>query len=629
MHGPLPARSGALALALAALLAPAFAQNTPERPRPYAVRGVRLSADEDAPRKTLLLRDGRIESIQDAELAVPPDAWLVEADGLVAVPAFVDAWSTLGVETPEPRIEQDAPADTTANVRVDMRRANRKGIQPAFRAADGLALEASGVEDHRKAGFGVVVAAPGGEILAGQSALVVLRDAPARDVVAADSVFQHAAFAARGGGYPGTLMGYHAQLRQLFLDARHHRELKARHEGRRPGPRPAWDEELEAVDGLLLGETTLVCEADDAPGVRRWLALGDELGLTVAIAGGRDAWKLADELAERGVAVLMDLDWGDEVDDPDEEEDEPDVEHEEDPEHEGEESEEEVEEPDGGGAGEGEAPEAEETSAEGDAGDEGEEAEEEEDGLDYDYAEPLGVLREKRRLWEERRDSATRLREAGARVVFCTGGGGPDELLERVRTLTENGFPRDAALAALTAQPAELVGADRHYGWLRPGHSATFCLWTDHPLAEGAQVQWSFVEGFPEEYEVEERGTGEGPDEGVDLTGVWRVRFDDDENRQEMTLTLEMAEDGTVTGDCRTKSPMDGSDLSASVTGRVEGDEVDLSMTFAVGGLSVELELGGEVDGDELEGDSTLKMPGNEMEGSFEAERLPDGGTSR
>ena len=44
-------------------------------------------------------------------------------------------------------------------------------------------------------------------------------------------------FAARGSGYPTTLMGFHAQLRQAFHDARYHALRNARYYAGAADPR--------------------------------------------------------------------------------------------------------------------------------------------------------------------------------------------------------------------------------------------------------------------------------------------------------------------------------------------------------------------------------------------------------
>ncbi len=582
-------------LAIATLVASAPAQNTTPRPRPTAITGVRLEPGEDAPTRTLLLRDGRIESIQYPGDAVPADAWLIDGKGMIAVPGFVDAW--LRAEPGgERKTDQDAPVDVTGNVRIDMRRANRKGIHPSYRAADALSLTDAKTDAHRKHGFGVALVAPTGQLLAGRSTVVTLRDAAPRDLVVLGERFQHAAFSARGGGYPGTLMAHHAQLRQFFLDAAHHTLLQDRWATGKSGPRPAWDADLVEGAALLAG-APVVCEARTARDIDRWLRLADEIGFeVVAFLGGRDAGKRADVLAERGIAVVLDLDWGDEIEDPAAEEEEA----------------EEEEEDEGEGEGESEEEESEDASTE----------------SSYEYTEPMGVRIEKRRLWEERRDTALRLFEAGVLVVFGSGDDKPADLLKRVRTLVEVGLPRDAALAALSAHPAEFLGVDRHYGWLRQGGSATLSLWTDDPLSEKAQVAWSFVDGFASEFKIKEakkaREGGE-PALGETLTGTWNVTVSGDDEDHPMTITLEMAEDGSVEGTVVTPSPMDESELTADVAGGLSGTDVTLSMTFSVAGMEVEMSLEGKLEGDAISGTSVLSMAGNEQESAFEAVRKPGG----
>ena len=407
----------------------AVAQNRAAIPAPHALLGVRLSAEDDAPLHTILLRDGRIEAIQPADAAVPSGMVEIDAEGLLAVPGFLDAWTQTGCETPSPVAEQDRPASVGANVLVDMRQANRKGIQPAFEVASEFALDEEGVKSHRKEGFGVILSSPSGEILAGHSALAVLRDAARRDVIVKGGFLQHAAFRASDSGYPNTLMGFHAQLRQFFYDTQYHFELGARREAGKSGPRPAWDRELMAGVRILDGKEVVLCEAQSARDIRRWIRLSEEFGFQIAIAGGAEAWKAAPELAAKGIPVVLDLDWGKEPKDPDAKEESKKGDEEATPE------------------GEGDAP-AESAS-------EQEEPAEAEPGLDYNYHEPEGVLREKRRLWVERRDNALRLREAGVGVLFGSGSRKASDLMDGLRALVDAGYPNDLVQKALTSSAAK------------------------------------------------------------------------------------------------------------------------------------------------------------------------------
>jgi imidazolonepropionase-like amidohydrolase len=580
----------------------AFAQNRAATPAPHALRGVRLSAEDDAPLHTILLRDGRIEAIQSAEAAIPSGLVEIDAEGLLALPAFLDAWTQAGCETPSPVIEQDRPASVGANVLADMRQANRKGIQPAFEAALVFALDEEGVKKYRKAGFGVILSSPSGEILAGHSALAVLRDAARRDVVLRGGVLQHAAFRASGSGYPNTLMALHAQLRQFFYDTQYHFELGARREAGKSGPRPAWDRDLLVGAQILDGEEVLLCEAQSARDIRRWMRLSQEFGFKIAIAGGAEAWRVASELAARQIPVVLDLDWGKEVEDPDA------VEEEE------EEAEEEVAdvdpEEDAGQAAE-ESPEQEDTD-------------EAETGLDYSYHEPEGVQREKRRLWIERRDNAVRLQEAGVRVLFGSGSRNASELMEALRTLVEAGYSKDLVQASLTSAAAEWLGVGAEFGQLKVGHSATLCLWSDDPTEEDAQVLWSFVEGFPEEFEIKKED-GEGPAEGVDLSGTWSLSMSGEEGGGG-TMTVTMDEEGAIKGTATLAESHGEESRQARVRGTVSGHDVALTFTLDMGEGQTEITVECKLKGDTLKGKGRLSVAGHEMDLDVKAKRVPDAG---
>jgi len=610
----LPRRvSALLALSIAFLpsVATAAVQSGPQRPQPYALKGVKLSAEDDAPAQTILLRDGRIAEILDAREDVPPGMRIIDGEGLIATPAFVDGYSGTGCETPTPEATRDKPVATDANVRVDMREANRKGIQPSFNASDVLAITADDVKAYHESGFAALLSSPRGQILAGSSTLASTRDAAMRDLIITDRVFQHAAFNAGGSGYPGTLMGYMAQFRQLMMDAQRHRELLARFEAGRPGPRPVHDADLLAAGKILEGRQLVVCEAESARDIRRWIKLADEFGITIAISGGRDAWKVADELAERKIPVFLTLNWGEEAKDPDKD----------DKKKEKEEAEEAEAEPEA-------EPEVDEEITEEPAEDEAaaepeEETEEEtEEEISWEYEEPIEIRREKRRLWEERRSNAQVLHDAGVQILFCSGSKKPGDLLKNIRAIVESGFPRMAAMKALTTTPAALLGVERHYGRLDPGHGAAIALWTKDPFDEKSQVAWLIADGFAHEFEVKKSGSGEAPAEGVDLTGKWTI-VSDDENSEPSIATLTMSEDGKLTGTLETKRM--GNEINADIEGRVSGNKITFDAPFTVGaGFEVELSIEGEWADDAWSGTTTIQLPGREMVSNITATRIPN-----
>jgi len=604
-----PRRPGlAWVLALTALAPRGAAQAAP-RPQPYCIRGVAL--DRGGEKKgTLILRDGAIAAILDEAAPPPPGTRVIEGAGLICLPAFLDAYSRQGCTVPQPVKDQDLPPNEQADVGIDMRLANRKGIQPGFRAVEALAIAKEQGEAWRKSGFGAALIAPGGELLAGASALATTREAAMRDLVVRDEVFAHAAFSASGPGYPSTLMGYFAQLRQFFLDSQRQLELEQRYAQGRPGSRPAFDAALDAGAMLVTGRRTLLCEANQSDDFERWERLADEFGLKLGFAGGGEAWRVQDELARRGATVVLTLDWGKEVKDP-----RPKAEAKKDEEKPKEaEKEEPQEKPSETAA----APAAEPTTPEPAAAKE----------AAWEYEEPYAVRLERRLKWEKNRDCALRLGEAGVRFVFGTASGKPSELLEHVRTLVKTGLSAERALAALTHDAAEFLGVERRLGRVEPGFDATFALWRADPLTdEKASVAWVFVDGFPSEFKEEKKKEkGAGPGEGVDPSGTWQLELQaEGEGVKTATLVLEMAEGGALKGTLEVENPMGGAHIKSDVEGSVSADQLELECSLAFGQFTIEATLTATIAGDALDGKSTFKMPGGDepMTQTFTGKRAP------
>jgi hypothetical protein len=64
-----------------------------------------------------------------------------------------------------------------------------------------------------------------------------------------------------------------------------------------------------------------------------------------------------------------------------------------------------------------------------------------------------------------------------------------------VAYLVKCGLPRKAALEALTAQPAALLGLDKTHGTIEPGKSADLLIFTGDPLDPGSQLSQVLIEG--------------------------------------------------------------------------------------------------------------------------------------
>ena len=127
------------------------------------------------------------------------------------------------------------------------------------------------------------------------------------------NVAQHIGFSSGrgfggGGGYPGSLMGVFAVLRQELLDAQRYRDLKAAYARSPKGmQRVEYDPGLESLLPALAAQQPVVMAANSQREIERALDLAKEFGLRVIIAGGSEAYLLANRLTAERVPVLLSI----------------------------------------------------------------------------------------------------------------------------------------------------------------------------------------------------------------------------------------------------------------------------------------------------------------------------------
>lgn len=119
--------------------------------------------------------------------------------------------------------------------------------------------------------------------------------------------------------------------------------------------------------------------------------------------------------------------------------------------------------------------------------------------------------------WEQAPGNAARLQAAGVPFAFTASGlrDSAREFWPRVRQAVKRGLPADAALAALTTQPAALVGEAARLGQVEAGRMAHLVVTRGDPFTEDeASIEMVFVDGRPLMSESAQRG---------DPRGTWMV----------------------------------------------------------------------------------------------------------
>jgi imidazolonepropionase-like amidohydrolase len=314
-------RASAL-LAAAAFVAPPLAAQR-NAPSTYAITNaklVRVSAPT-IEKGTIVVRDGLIVAL-GANVAVPADARVIDGTGLTVYPGLFDSYGSIGLPASAPAAGAGggrgsgaaAPtAPATARAGNGSSADSPRGVEPELLAADQIKLDEDALDGPRSAGITTALTAPTAGVFQGQSALINLGGSSAAAMIVRPAVAQHIAFASGGrggggGGYPGSLMGVFAVLRQELLDAQRYHDIKAAYEKNpRSMQRPEFDPSLEALLPALAKQQPVIMAASSQREIERALDLAKEFGLRVIIAGGSEAYLLADRLKAENVPVLLSL----------------------------------------------------------------------------------------------------------------------------------------------------------------------------------------------------------------------------------------------------------------------------------------------------------------------------------
>jgi imidazolonepropionase-like amidohydrolase len=271
----------------------------------YAITNARIvtGSGPAIEKGAVVVRNGIIAAV-GANVAAPADARVFDGAGLTVYPGLVDAVSNAGQPQPQPRpAGPPTPGGQAAPQGAPPTQV--PGMQPEFSVAD--ALQNTGFDGPRNAGVTMTLSAPRSGLFMGQSALINLAGATQPEMLVRAPVAMHVAFnTAPGGAYPGSLMGVIAAFRQILFDAQTLREANAIYEKNPKGlRRPEQDKSLLALFPVLDGKLPVVFHVSDEHNISRALALAAEFKLKAIIAGGLEAWKVADKLKAQNVPVLL------------------------------------------------------------------------------------------------------------------------------------------------------------------------------------------------------------------------------------------------------------------------------------------------------------------------------------
>jgi hypothetical protein len=392
---------------------------------------------------TVVLRDGLIEAVGES-VALPPDALVIEGDGLTIYPGLVDGLSTWGMGTGAAaaggngrgggggRGNAAATAATATPAPPPARGPeDRPSTTSWVKAADELQPTDRRIETARNAGFTSAVVFPTRGIFAGQGSVINLAGTKVSDMVLVPSVGQYISVSrggggGGGGGFPGSLMGYIAYIRQIYIDADYYKMLKAEYDKNPRGmKRPEYDRALEGV----IESKRILLPANRWVEVERMLNFSAELKQPTILYGLREGFdsRSTDHLKGAKTPVLVSLRW----------------------------------------------PEAARDR-------------------DPDDEDTLRTLE----LRAKAPSSPAALKKAGIPFALYTDGLDQARDIQRaVKKAMDNGLSREDAIRALTLSPAEMFGVADRIGSIEKGKIANLVVTRGEMFDDRTRVEMVFVDG--------------------------------------------------------------------------------------------------------------------------------------
>ncbi len=249
---------------------------------------------------TIIIVDGRIQAV-GAGLTVPGNAERIDASGKIVTPGLFSPLGRLGLvevgNSAGPVDSSQAGDQFTAGFDIADAYNRRSTLIPVQRI-EGITRAAIAPSPGSPDDFGNM-----GHVLSGLAAIVNLGDEDVLDKRRAAMVVtlgESGSYYAAGSRSNAWLI-----LRNALEEAIDYRDHKGDFErGLRREYRHSMAD-LEALQGVIAGDIPLLVNVHRAADIEVLIDLTEEYNLRAIIAGGAEAWMLADELAAADIAVIL------------------------------------------------------------------------------------------------------------------------------------------------------------------------------------------------------------------------------------------------------------------------------------------------------------------------------------
>lgn len=427
------------------------------------------------------------------------------------------------------------------------------GITPWRTAVDQFAISGNQVDDWRKTGFTISQLIPDGGMLPGKAAIMILGDGNSTNLIQLNSGLA-ANFRGSRNMYPATLAGVMAKFRDVYQNtslALEHEKMYASTSGVK---RPQTTPTQVAMAAVVQKQIPVLFTASSDLEIRRALALQKELGFKLVLTGLENYESVIDQIKATGTPVLIKL----------------------------------------------QVPDDKAVKSQ------------KADGVTEATKAQYERVKES---YEKALKQASLLEKAGIPFAFSTADAKPGDAMKAIQTMIKNGLSEKAAFAALTTNPASLLGISRVAGTIEKGKMANLIVSTSEIFKEDAQVKHVIVDGNIFTYEVkkkvakeEQKSTG---NVGTTVEGIWEYTSETPAGSSGGEIVLKR-ENGVLGGTISYDDPAGSGKVTSPIkNATLNGKTLSFDFAVSAGGMSLNVTVTGEINGNTMEGSLSVPQMGS------------------
>jgi imidazolonepropionase-like amidohydrolase len=248
---------------------------------------------------TILVENGKILEV-GSNVSVPQNAQVIDADGKLVFPGFIDAHSHLGLDESCIGFEGSDVNEAT------------DPVTPNMRAIDGFNPLDITVKEARESGVTACAAGPGSANVVGGTFMAIKTfGTRVDDMIIKDPVAMKVAFGENPkrvysgkGKTPSTRMGTAAVLREVLArTVRYNQQIEAA--GDDSTKLPQYDAKLEAMLPVIRREIPIKAHAHRADDIFTAIRIAKEFNIRITLDHCTDGALIADTLAKEGLPAIV------------------------------------------------------------------------------------------------------------------------------------------------------------------------------------------------------------------------------------------------------------------------------------------------------------------------------------